>query len=189
MAATIVLACGCIYGQSLPAASRDVELSVFAGGSGNFTGLNNGKNLDATAGMDVTFLRYRDFRPAVEVRGTYPVYQGQVGGQKSFLIGPKLGYSISRLHPYVDLFVGRGAIDYSNGGYIVGNLQYQVSNSFVYSTGLGVDYTLGRGLAAKTDFQFQHWNTPVLIASGSIHSKVVTLGIVYAFDFALRHHQ
>jgi len=176
----------CSYAQSISTASRQAELSAFAGGSGNFTGLNSGKNLDITAGLDLTFLRFRYLRPAIEVRSSYPFYSGQVGGQKNILAGPKIEYPRGRLHPYANFLVGRGAIDYSNSGYIVGNIEYQVSNSFVYSPGIGVDYNLFRSFSAKADYQFQHWNTPTVIASGSIYPKVVTLGLVYTFKFNSR---
>jgi hypothetical protein len=175
--------------QSIPAASQALQLSVFAGGTGVFTGLSGGKNLDITAGADLTFLRFRHFLPVAEIRGSYPIDGGHISSQKNFLVGPKVEYPMGRLHPYADVLFGRGAINYLSGGYIVGNLEYLSSNSFVYSPGVGLDYNLTPALALKADFQYQHWNTPPLIASGTIYPKVITLGAVYVFDFNSHHHR
>jgi hypothetical protein len=168
--------------QSIPAASQQLQLSAFAGGTGVFTDLKGGKNLDITAGADLTFLGFRLLQPAVEIRGSYPIDSGQISSQKSFLVGPKVEYSMNRLHPYADFLVGRGAINYLKGGYITGDLDYLSSNTFIYSPGVGVDYDLNHHFAVKADVQFQHWNTPVT-SSGSIHPTALTLGLVYTFDF------
>jgi opacity protein-like surface antigen len=172
--------------QSAPTATQQLQLSAFVAGSGNFTGLSGGKNLDITAGADLTLLTFRLFRPAIEVRGSYPVDEGRVSSQKSILVGPKVEYPLGRLHPYADFLFGRGGIDYLNGGFIFGDLKYLSTNTPVYSPGVGLDYNLTHNLAVKADFQYQHWDTPV-VASGSIHPKVVTLGGVYTFDFNPRH--
>lgn len=168
--------------QSTPTATQTLQLSAFVAGTGTFTNLEGGKNLDITAGADLTFLRFRRFRPAAEVRGSYPIDGGTISSQKSFLVGPRVEYPLGRAHPYVDFFVGRGQIDYLNGGFVVGNLDYISSNSFVYSPGVGVDFDLNHYFAVKGDVQFQHWNTPVT-PSGSINPTALTLGLVYNFDF------
>jgi opacity protein-like surface antigen len=93
---------------------------------------------------------------------------------------------MGRLHPYANFFVGRGTIEYLNGGFIVGNLLYLSTNTFVYSPGVGLDYNLTHNIAVKVDGQFQHWNTPVT-PSGSIYSKALTVGVVYNFDLNPRH--
>lgn len=173
--------------QSIPAASQRLQLSAFLAGTGTFTDLEGGKNLAITAGGDLTFLGLRHLAPAVELRGTYPIDSGHISSQKNFLVGPKVGYDLDRFHPYVDFFVGRGAINYLNGGFVAGPLQYLSSNTFVYSPGVGVDYDLSHHFAVKFDVQFQHWNTPVL-PSGSISPTALTLGGVYNFDFNSRRH-
>ena len=168
--------------QSAPTAIQPLQISAFLAGTGTFTNLGGGKNLDITAGADLTFLRFRLIKPAFEVRGSYPIDSGHISSQKSFLLGPRVEYPIGRLHPYADFLFGRGQIDYLNGGYIVGNLDYISSNTFIYSPGVGVDYDLSHYFAVKADVQFEHWNTPVT-PSGSINPTALTLGLVYNFDF------
>ena len=153
--------------QSTPAATQQLQLSAFAGATGTFTNLEGGKNLGITAGIDLTFLRFRLFRPSFEGRGTYPVNGGHISSQKNFLFG-------------------RGEIDY-HPPFVVGDLQYLSSNTFVYSPGVGLDYNLTHSLAIKADAQFQHWNTPVT-ASGTLNPTALTIGVLYNFDFNPHHH-
>jgi hypothetical protein len=173
--------------QSSPTATQQLQLSTFAGATGTFTNLAGGKNLDVTAGADITYLALRRLRPAAEIRGTYPIDEGTISSQKNFLLGPKVEYPLGRFHPYADFLIGRGGIDYLHGGYIFGDTRYLYSNTLVLSPGVGLDYNLTHHLAAKVDFQYQHWNTPA-VASGSINPMAITLGAVYIFDFNPRHH-
>ncbi|NYF50749.1 outer membrane beta-barrel protein [Tunturiibacter gelidoferens] len=174
------------FAQSSPAATQQLQLSAFVGGTGTFTNLAGGKNLDITAGADITLLSFRLFRPAAEIRGSYPIDEGTISSQKNFLVGPRVEYPLGRLHPYANFLVGRGAIDYLRGGYIFGNVRYINSNTLVLSPGVGLDYNLTHHLAVKVDFQYQHWDTPA-VPSGSIRPKAITLGAVYIFDFNPRH--
>jgi hypothetical protein len=174
------------YAQSSVTASKQLDLSVFAGGTGTFTRIEGGKNLDITAGADLTFLSLHLLRPSVEVRGTYPIYRGTIDSQKNFLIGPKVEHRFGRLHPYADFLIGRGEIDYRNGGLAVGPLLYLSSNSTIYSPGGGVDYDLGRRLAVKADVQIQHWDAPVT-GAGTIYPVALTLGAVYHFGSGSRY--
>jgi opacity protein-like surface antigen len=172
--------------QAAPAGTQKLQLSTFVAATGTFTGLEGGKNLGITAGADLTFLNFRQFRPSFEARGTYPINQGHISSQKNFLLGPKVEYPLGKLHPYVDFLFGRGQIDYHAPGFILGNTLYISSNTFIYSPGVGVDYSLTHNLALKADAQFQHWNTPV-VSSGTIHPTALTFGVVYKFDLNPRH--
>ena len=174
------------FAQAAPAGTQKLEISAFVAGTGTFTGLEGGKNLGITAGADLTFLRFRRFRPAFEARGTYPIDKGQISSQKNFLLGPKVEYPLGRFHPYADFLIGRGQIDYHDPGFVFGNTLYISSNTTVYSPGVGFDYNLTHNLAIKADVQFQHWDTPVT-ASGTIHPTALTLGVVYNFDFNRGH--
>jgi hypothetical protein len=178
---------GTARAQAVPAGTQKLQLSAFAGATGTFTDFNGGKNLGITAGADLTFLTFRLFRPSVEARGTYPVDSGQLSGQKNFLIGPKVEVPFGRLHPYADFLVGRGQSDYVNGGFIYGNLLYILTNTIVYSPGVGLDYDLGHNLAVKADAQFQIWHAPPT-PSGTIYPTALTLGVTYTFDFNPHHH-
>jgi opacity protein-like surface antigen len=174
------------HAQAAPAGTQQLQLSAFVAGTGTFTGFEGGKNLGITAGADLTFLAFRSFRPAFELRGSYPIDKGHISSQKNFLLGPKVEYPLGRFHPYVDFFFGRGAIDYQAPGFIFGNTLFISTNTFVYSPGVGLDYNLTHNIAVKADAQFQHWNTPVT-SSGVIHPTALTLGVVYTFDLNPRH--
>jgi opacity protein-like surface antigen len=185
IAVTFVAAAG--RAQGVPTATQQLQLSAFGAATGIFTNLEGGKNLGITAGADLTFLPLRLVRPSFEIRGTYPIDDGTISSQKSFLVGPKVEHPFGRLHPYVDFLIGRGEIDYGQGGFVVGNILYISSNSTVYSPGGGVDYNFTRRIDLKADIQYQHWDTPV-VTSGSIHPVALSLGAVYRFDFNPRHH-
>jgi hypothetical protein len=173
---------------ALPTASRALQLSTFGGVSGVYTGLAGGRNLSVTAGADLSFLLYHRLRPSVEVRGTYPMDHGLIDSQKSILGGAKVEFLLNRrLHPYGDILVGRGQMNYRSG-YLFNNSVYLLTTTNVISPGAGFDYDVSDNLAIKVDGQFQHWGyapTP----SGSIYSKVGTVGVVYRFNFAPRHRR
>jgi hypothetical protein len=188
IAIAIISLGGIGHAQVAPSATQQLELSAFAGGTGTFTGLEGGKNLDITAGADLTFLGLRLLRPSFEVRGSYPIDKGTISSQKSFLLGPKVEHRFGRFHPYVDFLIGRGEIDYGFGGFAVGNVLYISSTSTIYSPGGGLDYNFIHQIDLKADVQYEHWDTPV-VASGVIHPVAVTLGAVYRFNFNPRHHR
>lgn len=170
--------------QAGSTASQQLALSAFGAGTGTLTGL--GKNLAVTAGVDLSFMSFRRYRPVAEIRGTYPIDNGKVAGEKNVLAGLRVERQYGSIHPYVDFLVGRGELDYK--GYQVDNFVYLKTTSTIYSPGFGVDYDLTNHWALKGDFQFQRWETPVR-ASGTIYSKAVSLGAVYRFDFNPRHRR
>ena len=175
------------HAQAVPTATQQLQLSAFAGATGTYTNLEGGKNGGITAGVDLTFLTLPYVQPSLEIRGTYPVDSGHISSQENILIGPKVSRPIGRFHPYADFLIGRGQIDYLNGGYLYNEVLYISSSTTVYSPGLGVDIDLTNRWAVKADFQYQHWDAPV-VPSGSINPKATTFGIVYHFDFNPRHH-
>jgi opacity protein-like surface antigen len=165
-----------------PTATRALQLSAFGAVSGVFTGLQGGKNFSITAGGDLGLPPMHGMRPTVELRGTYPTDHGLVDSQKSILVGPKVEFLLGhRLRPYGDFLVGRGQMNYGLG-YIYGNNVYDLTTTFVYSPGAGVDFNFNDQLAVRLDGQFQRWgSTPT--PSGNIYSTVGTVGIVYRFNF------
>jgi hypothetical protein len=173
---------------ALPTASRPMELSAFGGVSGVYTGLAGGKNLSVTAGADVTFLLYHRLRPSIEVRGTYPMNRGRINAQKSILGGVKFDFLFNnRLHPYGNILVGRGQMNYG-AGYLYHNNIYILTTTNVISPGAGFDYDLSDNLAIKVDGQFQHWGYAPT-SSGSIYSKVGTVAVIYRFNLGQRHRR
>ena len=182
LSSAILLLAHTANAQAVPTATEKYQLSAFGGGSGVFTGLLNGHNLSITAGIDFAFLSLHGFHPAAEVRGTYPVHSGTIDGQKSVLGGLRVDRQFGFARPYVDFLVGRGEIDYQNGGFLIPPLTYLSTSTLVYSPGVGMDLDISHHWAFKADYQYQSWSTPV-VSSGTIHPSVVTLGAVYRFDF------
>ena len=168
----------------MPTASQGSNLSVFGGVTGVYTGIDQGRNLGITAGADYTIGGFFGFRPAVEVRGTYPIHDGGVDDQKSILAGVRVERPIRRFHPYGDFLIGRGEINYV-GTFVVGFAEFIRTDSTVYSPGAGFEYDLTHHFAVRTDAQLQHWDTPVN-ASGSAWAKQGTVAVTYRFDF--NHH-
>jgi hypothetical protein len=177
-----LVACSLVHAQAIPAATRPFTFSAFGAATGTYTGLDGGKNLGITAGGDMSFKPYHLFYPSIEVRGTYPVDDGNVDAQKNILFGLKVERYYNRFRPYVDFLYGRAKVDYENGGYPnpAGSLLYVNSISNVYSFGGGLDYTLTDHFALKIDGQFQHYDVPVT-TSGTIYSKPISIGVVYRF--------
>jgi hypothetical protein len=175
-------ACSLVRAQAIPAATRPFTFSAFGAATGAWTGLSGGKNLGITAGGDMSLRPYHRFYPSVEVRGTYPVDDGNVDSQENILFGLKVERYYRAFHPYVDFLYGRGKIDYLNGGYPnpAGSLLYLNSISNVFSGGGGLDFTLTDHFALKIDAQFQHYGTPVT-PSGALYSKPISIGVVYRF--------
>jgi hypothetical protein len=184
IAVTALLA-GAAQAQINPTASKLLEISTFGGITGTYTGLSGGRNLGITAGVDVGIRSYFGFRPYFEGRGTYPIDGGHIDAQKDALGGVRIERLIRPgLRVYGDFLLGRGEIDYQNGGYPApgGNFLFLQSTSNVYSPGAGAEYRLTKNFSALADVQFQHWATPAT-PSGSIWAKPITLGVRYRIDF------
>jgi hypothetical protein len=183
--AVTVLSAGAARAQSGPTASKRLEISTFGGLTGTYTGLSGGRNLGITAGVDIGIRPYFGFRPYFEGRGTYPLDGGHVDAQKDALAGVRMQRLIRpNLGVYGDFLLGRGEIDYQNGGYpaLSVNYLYLRSTSNVYSPGVGAEYRLTKNFSGLVDVQFQHWSTPAT-PSGSIWAKPITLGVRYRIDF------
>lgn len=175
------------HAQATPTASQRLQLSAFAGATGTYTNFEGGKNGSITAGADLTFLATPYVKPSLEVRGTAPIDSGTIVGQLNFLLGPKVEYPYHRFHPYADFLIGRGQINYLNGGYLFDHVLYLSSSSTVYSAGLGLDYDVTSRWALKADFQYQNWSTPVLLYN-PLHPKATTFAVIYHFDFNPHYH-
>lgn len=165
-----------------PTAVQRLELSVFGGPTGVYTGLKGGKNLGVTAGVDLALVPFHGLRPTIEIRGTEPIHDGKVDSQKSILGGLRVNFLLNhRFHPYGDFLFGRGQMNYGKG-YYYNNYVYDLTTTYVYSPGAGFDYDLGEHFAIKLDGQYQRWSgTPT--SSGTVYAKNGTIGLVYRFNF------
>ena len=167
------------HAQAAPTAYANIRLSAFAGVSANYTGVQLEKNGDVTAGFDIGFRPFKGFFPALEGRGMYPIDKGLLANQENVLGGIRLGRRKENFNPYGDVLFGRGRLNFPHGLADPTNTFTVLSNtSNVLSFGGGLDYVIAEHWAAKGDFQFQKYDSPVT-ASGSVFSKVFTVGIVY----------
>ena len=185
---------GVLNAQAGPTATRDLQLSAFVLTGDRYTGLGGppgptfglgGRNVTLTAGVDLGFFHTHHTTLAAEVRGSYPLFEGYVDGQKSISGGLRVERNFaaptwSRVHPYVDVLAGRGEIHYVNGGFPVPPVTYLTTPSTVIGGGGGIDFDITARWALRGDAYFEHWRTPVT-ADGTILSKQGSGGIVYRF--------
>lgn len=179
---------GLARAQAVPTATRSFRFAAFGAATGTWTNLSGGRNLGITAGVDLDLPTFGRFRPAAEIRGTYPVDGGQVDAQRNILGGLRVGTLFGqRLFPYADAFFGRGRIDYHAPGYQQPGTPvfYTISSSNVISGGGGIEYRLTQTFSAKADLQINHQQTPVT-ASGSLNSTAVNLGLTWRPHFTRR---
>jgi hypothetical protein len=177
--------------QAVATASRTISPSAFVMGSGVYTGLEDdgtsswqgGKNVSVTAGFDIGVYAFGRYELGVEVRGTYPVDNGNIVSEKSLMGGLRIARETEgngHFRPYIDGLYGRGQMNYENGGFVVTNLLYTQTAGSVFGGGVGVEYDVSRHFSAKLDGQVEHWSTPVT-TTGSVHSTVLSVGVAYRF--------
>jgi hypothetical protein len=172
-----------------PTAERQLQLSAFGAVSGDFTGLEGGKNFSITAGGDLGLPPWRGIRPTLEIRGRIPADHGLIDSQKDVLGGLRVDFLLNhRLRPYADFLFGRGEMNYGLTGYPFNGNQYVLTTTYVDDGGVGFDYDLTQSLAIKVDAQLERWGSAPT-SSGRIYSSVGTAGIVYYFNFDRRHHR
>jgi hypothetical protein len=183
-----------------PTAVRKLQTSVYGlfnytdtglqprNGSGALYG-SKGHNAGITAGVDVSVYSWNRFAAAIDIRGSYPINDGQLVAEKSLLGGLRVSYEpagifstpiagLSRLRPYGDFLYGRGEMDYQHGGYLVGNLLYTQTAGGIYAGGGGVEVDVSPRFSFKADYQAEHWSTPVT-PSGSVFAQQVGVGVAY----------
>lgn len=176
------------WGQADAGATRPLQLSAFGAATGTYTGYDGGQNISITAGGDLGLgnLTYHGLLPSVEIRGSYPIYDGHLNAYKYFVGGVKIERSIPfhQFHPYGDILFGRAEITYNPPGRLnpAGTILYQQTNSSIFAGGLGFDYDLKSWLAFKAEMSFQDYDTPVT-TSGSALGTAVTFGAVYRFGY------
>jgi hypothetical protein len=168
-------------GQGDATAKRSLQLSVFGGANGTFTGLQSGKNLGLVVGGGLSFLSYHQWRPSIEIRGKFAVHEGTTDSQKNVVGGLRLEHKIWIGRVYVDALVGRGELHYVQGLLTPdGNSYYTYSSSNIFSPGAGgiIDLTPHIGIFA--DVQLERYSVPVP-AGSHIWSKSLTTGVSCRF--------
>lgn len=190
-----VLAPQSLKAQSIPTASRGFVPSAFAGITGTYTGLNGGRNLGITAGLDLGFKPFFGLLPSIEVRGTYPVDNGSIVGEEHVEGGLRVQKRYGRFRPYADFLFGRGELNYQKGGYPVPlqAFRYLQTTTNVASPGLGVEIDATPHFALLLDGQFQIWDVPFDPSGQSANSSKIysfpgTIGVVYRFNWLQHGH-
>jgi len=189
---TIVLLCAltaslatgsAAHAQADSVASRGLDIAVFGAPTYVIVG-NGGHNASITAGIDIGTRTYRGFRPYIEGRGRFAVDDGTIAWEKVALGGIKVERRFNRMHPYINLLIGRGELDCNQTTCYAAetNSNYQKQNSLVYSPGVGVDFDFSSRFSAKADFQLEHY-TVKTTESGDLYSKAVTIGVIYHLGF------
>lgn len=176
--------CSLAHGQAMPTAGRAAGVSVFAGVSGVYTGLDGGRNLDVTAGGDFSFLELHGVLLGVEVRGSYPIDRGKVVAEENLLGGVRFSGRVWRLRPYGDVLFGRGELNYGSTGYPApgGTLYYTLSDGTVLGFGGGADLPLSPTWSLRGDVQLDRYQAPVT-TSGNVNATSITAALVYHFHF------
>ncbi len=160
--------------QASPTATRAGDLQVGAGvsfGSSNYDSPALGGTGESLRGFDVysTF----DFKPHLGVeanfRQTKPSY-GEEVYERTYEIGGRYVYPVSRLNPYVKLMYGRGVFNYPKN---IANLAYNL-----YSVGVGADFRLLPSVNLRLDYEHEHWFGFPL---GALTPNVGTVGVAYHF--------
>lgn len=184
-----------LMAQSIPTASRGIVPSAFVGITGTYTGLQGGRNLGITAGLDIGFRPVFGLLPSAEIRGTYPINNGSIVGEEHVEGGIRVGKRFGAIRPYVDFLYGRGELNYQNGGFAVPMqaFRYLQTTSNIASPGLGFEADLTPRFAVLFDGQAQIWNVPfdpsgATANSGHLLSKVGTIGVVYRFNWLDHGH-
>lgn len=184
-----------VRAQGIPTASRGFVPSAFGAITGTYTGLNGGRNLGITAGVDLGFKPFRGFLPSIEGRGTYPIDNGEVAGEEHVEGGLRVQRRYGPLRPYADFLFGRGELNYQNGGLAVPMqaFRYLQTTTNVISPGLGVEIDATPHFALLVDGQFQIWGVPFdpsgnTSGSGHIFSFPGTIGVVYRFGWLQHGH-
>jgi hypothetical protein len=180
-------------GLILPAASRAqatetaveaIRLHVFALGSydrpeyGAYRGAG-GFAVGGAAGFTVP--RLRRIEPALDICYTYAT--NQAVKETVFSGGLRVAYNVARFHPYGDLLVGAGNINFkqTNPAYP----DYTHDDSLVYTYGGGVDVDVTRSVGLRFDLQEQRWRFSY--RSPAFYPKQASIGIRYQFHFRNAH--
>lgn len=163
-----------VWAQASYTASRAGDLQVGAGvsfGKSNYDSPVLGGTGESLRGFDLygTF----DFKPHFGIeanfRQTKPSYGAQVY-ERTYEIGGRYVYPLSRLNPYVKVMYGRGVFNYPNN---IANLAYNL-----YSVGAGADFRLLDKVNLRADYEHQHWFGFPL---APLTPDVGTVGVAYHF--------
>jgi hypothetical protein len=178
-AVVILLPSSALLAQAVVTDGRPLEPSVFGGFTMTQTGLNGGRNLSITSGIDVGIKAYRAYELSLEGRATVSIQSGTVVGENEALGGLRIERHMGHMHPYLNVLFGQGDLNYQSGGFRGANRHiYYKTDSQIVSVGCGAEFNLFGDVLALVDIQAQHWDSPVA-PNGSIISFPIVTGFVY----------
>jgi hypothetical protein len=174
------------WGQTSATASKQAEISAFAGFTNSASDYGTQRNNGVTLGADYTrFFRW-PVVPSFEVRGSYTT--GLLITEESILFGLRLEAPIRRrYHPYADILYGGTKIDFK----FPPNPTYTSDQTSALSIGGGVNIDIVRQFQLKLDYQRQFENfgpngTQPNNADFTLTPGAYTLGVVYRIPFRAR---
>jgi hypothetical protein len=142
-----------VHAQSMPAESKGMELSAFAGFVAVHPDYYTANNTGAAAGLAFTrFFERLPVDPSLELRGTYA--SGPAVTERTVSGGLRVSKRFRRYHPYVDLLVGVGSIVYATDP---APFEHE-DRGLEYTFGGGIDIDIIRNFRARIDIQRQSWN-------------------------------
>ena len=165
------------FGQATYTADRTNGFSVFGGATKLNTDYGVTDNGYTFGGDFSHSIRFRAILPSLEVR-----YTGSTGPaitEKSFMGGLKLETKIHRFHPYGNLLIGYGIIDYVH--------DKANDDSVIYGGGAGLDFDVTRSFSLKVDALEQFWKLGQ--ATSALTPQMVTIGILYRMPSGFRHQR
>ncbi len=168
-----------LMGQSLPVRTRSAEFTTFGMYSSLTPNYGPELNYGFTAGGDFTKL-YKFTSLSLELRAKDA--NGPTVGEKTLAVGPRFEYRWTRVHAYMNLFVGAGKITFADK-YARGSNGTGQNGSVVYSYGGGMDYDITGQWATRIDYQGEHWDLeekPKIL----LFPNVFSIGIVCRLRFA-----
>jgi hypothetical protein len=165
-------------GNKAPQASREGEISVFAGYTNAGPDYGQTRNNGATFGADYTRYMNRFLAPSVEVRFNFA--DGTTVDQRNFLAGLRLQADVSRMHPYVDALFGVNHLSFDHPF----KSTYTSDNAFAKSFGGGINVDVYKNFQANADFQYVLVNfgangTLPNNAEFTLTPTYATVGVVY----------
>jgi hypothetical protein len=154
--------------QATYTADRLDGFSIFGGVMQNNTDYGQTNDGYFVGGDFTHFVRKIKFvTPSIEFRYTNDT-TGNIT-ESSFAGGIKIEKGFRRFHPYANLLVGYGAINFT-----VVNFS---DNSIIYDAGVGLDFDVTRSFVVKIDAQEQFWKLGQ--ASSELTPQMVGVGVLY----------
>ena len=161
-----------------------MRLHVFGVGSYDhpqYAGVQTGGGFAVGGGAGFTLHHVHRIEPSFDVRYTYGTNVNST--QTVFSGGLRVIYHVARFHPYGDILVGTGNLNFKVINPAFPN--YKHDDSTVYTFGGGLDYDMTETIGLRADIQEQRWQ---LSTSGiPFYPTQASLGIRYQFHFHNSH--